>query len=96
MADYNRAIELDPLWPEPQIARGFLFGKQDLYELALADFDEVIARAPDAGEAYFGRGLAHRALGDHAAAEEDFMMAFALGVESKLLDERLREMGVIE
>ena len=96
LMDFNRALALDPLAIDPLLARGFMFGKQGLYAFALQDFDEVITRAPDVGEAYLGRGLARAATGDDHGADADFMQAYALGIESERLDAYLREMGVIE
>ncbi len=54
------------------------------------------AAAAEAGDAFWGRGLARGALGDHTAAAADFTAAHALGVKNPALDRSLRQLGAIE
>jgi len=46
VADYTKAIELDPAAPESLINRGMLYAKQKSYERAIADYDEAASVAP--------------------------------------------------
>jgi len=55
--------------------RGDAFFKKGDYDLAIADFTEVMRLATDHGETYHRRGLAYQAKGETASAEADFAKA---------------------
>jgi tetratricopeptide (TPR) repeat protein len=78
IADFNKAIAAHPdelLYGSRAKAYSFL-GK---YPEALADYDSAIAFKPDSKRLYYDRALARRALGNIAAAQEDFKTSCALG-----------------
>jgi protein O-mannosyl-transferase len=56
MADYNKAIELQPLYAEAYNNRGVLFRAQKKYDEALKDYDTAIKLNPKYSEAYNNRG----------------------------------------
>jgi tetratricopeptide (TPR) repeat protein len=59
LADFNRAIELDPNYSAPYFNRGLLRTRQADYDGAISDFTKAIALNPIA-EAYLDRGAARK------------------------------------
>jgi tetratricopeptide (TPR) repeat protein len=57
IADYTKAIEIDPKFSEAYINRGAAYGKSGKSELALADFNKGIELDPKAANGYFNRSL---------------------------------------
>ncbi|MFO8021961.1 MAG: tetratricopeptide repeat protein, partial [Perlabentimonas sp.] len=55
--DLNKAIELDPDFPEAYNIRGNLKCALGDFKGALKDFDKAIALNPDEGIIYYNRGL---------------------------------------
>src|SRR5262245_28839780 len=78
IADYDRAIELDPRMASA--FRGRAVARQDLGDLAgaLTDFDRAIDLDPQSYVAYFGRGTLHRIMGDSEAELADLNQALQL------------------
>jgi tetratricopeptide (TPR) repeat protein len=77
LADYDRAIGLDPGYVHAYNNRGLLFYTQKDYDRALADFDKAIELNHRYVHAYNNRGLVFyamkeddRAIGDYTAAIE--------------------------
>jgi tetratricopeptide (TPR) repeat protein len=59
LADYNKAVQLDPGSATALIARRYFFAGQGKYDLALADYDKGIAIDPRKVDGYLDRGGAH-------------------------------------
>ncbi len=70
-------------------ARGVAHLKRAQYREAVAAFSEAIEFDPDSANAYTGRALAHRGLGDDAAATKDNETAAALGGPERSAWDRL-------
>jgi len=68
-----------PLAASTPYERGVAHLKRSDYAQAVAAFTEAIGLEPDAPNAYVGRALAHRSLGDEAAALQDEQAARNLG-----------------
>jgi tetratricopeptide (TPR) repeat protein len=68
IADYTKAIEINPNITEPYIYRGSLYSKLNEYQAAIADYTKVIEINPNDAEAYFNRGIAYYDLKDYQAA----------------------------
>jgi tetratricopeptide (TPR) repeat protein len=78
LADYNRAIELDPGYSIAYCNRGAYYYKMGDYYRAIADYEEAIridARYP---VPYVNRGAAYQKLGDPGRAIADFDRAIHL------------------
>src|SRR5262249_11067389 len=59
VADYSKAIELDPTYAVPWLQRGRTWAAQQDYGKALADYEKAVAVAPqDASAAYLYTNLA--------------------------------------
>ena len=78
MADFSKAIEIDPKITVAYILRGI--ARQSNGELAdaIADFSKAIELDPNEAVAYVNRGTAKRFKGDQAGAEADFALAAKL------------------
>jgi tetratricopeptide (TPR) repeat protein len=75
IADYDRAIRLDPNNPFPYNGRGSAYdGKKD-YARAIADYDQAIRLDPKYAKAYYGRGRAKLKSGDTAGGNADIAIA---------------------
>ena len=72
LADYDRAIELNPDYAAAYYNRGNAKQKLGRDEAAVGDFDEAIRLNPDYAEAYGNRGTAKATLGRHEAAVADY------------------------
>ena len=78
IANYDRAIALEPDDADAYHNRGIAKDAQGDYAAAIADFNRAIALEPDDADAYHNRGIAKDAQGDYAAAIADFDRAIAL------------------
>ena len=72
IADFDRAIELNPNYAEACFSRGGAKFMQRDYRGAIADYGRVIELKPDNAKAYFFRGGAKGGLGDHDGAKADY------------------------
>lgn len=71
LADYNKAIELEPLDSFNYVFRGDLYLKMRKYEQALADYDRAIELKPNYYFHYETRGKFYLARGNYACALAD-------------------------
>jgi tetratricopeptide (TPR) repeat protein len=79
IADFNKAIAAHPF--------DFIYGNRAAayyslgkYQEALRDYDRAIVLNPKNPNSYNGRALTYRALGDFAAAQENFRTSCTLGL----------------
>ena len=78
VADYDKAIALQPDYAAAYINRGIANHELGRPDEALADYDEAIALRPDYAAAYRNRGVAKLRLERQEQAEADFDKAIAL------------------
>jgi tetratricopeptide (TPR) repeat protein len=78
LADYSRAIELDPKLPRVFNDRGSLYGGKGEFDLAIKDFDRVIELDPSNAPAFNNRGLTYKNKGDYDRAIQDLDQAIRL------------------
>jgi tetratricopeptide (TPR) repeat protein len=92
IADYNRAIALDPRFVDAYINRGNAKATLGQERAALADYNRAIDLAPQDAHAYYNRGCAKYKFDRHAEAMVDFERAgqldpqFTLTVVKSLLE----------
>jgi len=72
IADFNKAIELDPADAEGYYNRGTAYGAKGEYDKAIADFNKVIDLDPEYALAYGTRGLAYYYKGEYDKAIADY------------------------
>ncbi|MBI5587181.1 MAG: tetratricopeptide repeat protein [Deltaproteobacteria bacterium] len=83
IADFNRAIELDPRYAFPYNNRGYSYQRMKDYGQAAKDYDRAIELDPGIASPYNNRGLLRYELGDYNNAVADFKKAIEL--DTKLL-----------
>ncbi len=94
IAQYDRAIALDPRFVDAYINRGNARATLGRERAALADYDRAIALAPQDAYAYYNRGCAKYKFDRQAEAMVDFERAgqldpqFTLSVVKSLLNIR--------
>jgi tetratricopeptide (TPR) repeat protein len=78
IADYDKAIGIDPAYAKAFDSRGFAYyGRRD-YDRAIADFDQAIKFDPNTAIPFRDRGLAYRAKRDYDHALVDFTEALRI------------------
>ena len=78
VADYTKAIALDPRFATAYINRGVAYRKLDRLKLAIADYSKAIRLKPDSVVAYNARGIVYRHLGQFDKAIADYSKAIRL------------------
>ena len=78
IADYNKAIELNPQFAEAYNNQGVAKGESGDYQGAIADLDKAIEINPQLTEAYLNRGIAKGTSDDYLGAISDFDKAIEL------------------
>ena len=78
IADFSRAVELEPKHAEALCQRGFLAWRKKELNAALADFCRVIELVPDHSTALIARGQVYLAMEDFDRAITDFDRAAAI------------------
>lgn len=84
IADYNRAIELAPMKPDPYLNRGAALEGVGEWQAAIADYNQVLALNPEDAAAYNNRGNAKAGQGDWDGAIADYQKAVELAPNSVL------------
>ena len=78
IADYNKAIKINPKDSEAYYFRGVAKYRQQDYKAAIADYSKAIELDPKNDKAYHFRGIAKGALGDYRGAIQDYNKAIEL------------------
>lgn len=87
LKDFNKAIELDPLFDQPYFYRANMKYSATDYKGALADYSKAIELNPGFADAYANRGNLYEALNQRDKACKDWIRANELGkpnLEDKL------------
>lgn len=72
IADFNRAIQLDPKLASAYDNRGFAKAAKRDWDGAIADYDRAIGLDPKLAHAYLDRAFARKAKGDSQGANADY------------------------
>jgi tetratricopeptide (TPR) repeat protein len=94
MADYTKALSIDPGNPVFLANRAVSLAKDGQIDKAMADFNAAIQKRPDFGYAFAMRGLTHLAKGDEAKAKADMTRAYGLGERHPVLVAKMQEIGL--
>jgi len=78
MADFNRAIKLDPSRADGYLGRADVFNAKEQYDTALLDYHRSIEINPGFAKAYVNRAIAHSHLEQFEEAIVDYEKALAL------------------
>jgi len=79
IADYSKAIELNPRYAIAYHNRGFVYRKIGEYDRAILDFTKAIEIDPKYASAYYHRGHIYHYKGEYEMAWEDIKKARSLG-----------------
>src|SRR6266540_3170541 len=81
IADYNRAIDLNPKYAGAYNNRGLAKQAKGDLDGAIADYNCAIELCPKQPRAYMNRGFAKQAKGDHDGAIADYNRAIELAAK---------------
>ncbi len=79
LADYSKAIEMNPNNPNVYMYRGFLYYQNNEFATAIVDFDMVLEIDENNHFAYYNRGMAYMKLNENEKSCQDFHKACQLG-----------------
>ena len=80
IANYSKAIEIDPKLPVSYKLRARLYEKKSRYDKAISDYTQAIELNPKDAEAFNKRGLCHFQLGQFEKVCPDLKQACELGL----------------
>ena len=72
IADYTKAIELDPTYADAYYARGYVYSQTKNFKAAIADYTKELEINPKDGKIYYARASILDDQGDFAQAIEDY------------------------
>ena len=78
VADFTRAISLDPYNPRTYAERGLVYSDKGDFNQAIADFNQAIRLDPHYAVAYNNRGYVYLIMSDYISAIADFSQAIML------------------
>ena len=78
IADYSKAIRLDPKYADAYHDRGLVYGNEGDHDKAIVDFSKAIRLNPKDADAYHDRGVAYEHRGDYDKAIADYTEAIRL------------------
>jgi tetratricopeptide (TPR) repeat protein len=81
IADFDRALALDPTYAWAYVLRGMAFSAGEEYQRAIADFDRALTLDARAASAYAHRGIAYTERREYQRAIADFDRALVLDPE---------------
>ena len=82
--DCNKAIELEPDFPQAYFNRGILLIKVKMFDEAISDLTKFLELEPGNAMAYYNRGIAEYYKGKKDVACGDIQQAAKLGVPNAL------------
>ncbi len=88
LADFSRAIAINPAYEEALINRGNVLRAFKRYDESLADFASGLSMHPGSVKMFIGRAYTHAAMGKYEDAAADMASAYSLGnVDPYVLNE---------
>lgn len=84
IADFDKAIDLEPLEPTAYFNRANAYSKQKDWRSALRDYTQCITLDPEYRKVYTNRGAVHKQLGQTKLALKDYAKAIEINPRSVL------------
>jgi tetratricopeptide (TPR) repeat protein len=94
IADYNKAIKLDPKYAGAYLNRGAAYYRKGEVDRAIADYNKAIKLDPNDANAYNNRGAAYQKKGDKDQAIADFRKALEIDPSHQNAKKGLKLLGV--
>ena len=82
VADYSRAIELDPTYYDAYVNRGLIYMTQGKVEESIANYTRAIEISPDYALSFNNRGYSYAQIGNYDAALADYTTAITMEPDS--------------
>jgi len=95
IADFTKAIEINPTYTNAYINRGFMYNKQGDFNLAILDYSRAIEINPRLPEALIDRGNVFLKLGNTQQALSDFQNAVTLTPDNPYFADTYFDLGYI-
>lgn len=92
IADFSKALEIDPSYTDAYMRRGNIFVSRGLYDAALNDFNKAIEVDPCLAEAYHRRGMVYYRLREYEYAIIDFSSAINI---NRIYEEAYYNRGIV-
>ena len=84
IAEYNKAIELNPNKALAYFNRAYAYGEIGKYDKAIADYSKAIELNPGDAQAYYNRGLDYHNIGEVSKAVSDLERCIGLSTDPEL------------
>lgn len=94
LADFDRAIAIDPAFPDHYLDRGNLLFELGRVDDALADYEMAMRMSPPLPEAYYNRAEVRMAIGDLEGARAD--LDYVLELDPEYLEAYINRAGLLE
>ena len=88
IAEYTKAIELDPKGADAYYNRGIAYGKLKQYDKAITDYTKAIELDPKGADAYCNRGITYEKLKQYEKAITDYTKAIKYDPKSAYYNSR--------
>ncbi|MGI8467231.1 MAG: TonB family protein [Pyrinomonadaceae bacterium] len=92
VADYDKAIELNPKNASSYLSRGLSYYNKNSYDLAISDYNKGIELSPKESIAYFNRGDSYEKLGNAQKALADYQKAVELDAANETAKNALKRL----
>jgi len=86
IAEYNRAIEIDPTFASAYNNRGVVYGRKEQHDQAIAEYNRAIEIDPKFALAYYNRAISYEKKGQHGQAIADYNKAVEIDPKFALKD----------
>jgi len=83
IANYTKAIVLDPQYIKAYYFRGLIYNEISTYDLAIADYTKLVELKPNGAEYYLTRAYMYKSIGENALASADENSALELQPQLK-------------
>jgi tetratricopeptide (TPR) repeat protein len=84
IADFNKALEIDPKDAHAYSIRGSVYTEKGQYDQAISDLNKALEISPNFGMAYYQRGRVYYLKGEYNKSWSDIKKAQDLGFEIPL------------
>jgi tetratricopeptide (TPR) repeat protein len=95
IAEFTKAIELDPNLAIAYYNRGLAYLKLEQYNQSLADFNKTIELKPDMGEAWSAKGVVLEKLGNYEGALDAYNKALQINPNDQIAKNNKRRLPIV-
>ena len=96
IAEYNKAIQLDPNHALAYYNRAYAYGEIGEYDKAIVDYSKAIELNPSDAQAYYNRGIDYQNKGDAVKAVSDLEKSISLSTDPELAKDAQQALSEIK